>query len=298
MKYKKKISILFIIIATLSLSSLAIALDNKTKSDSTADKKTARKIAAKKLRYVENEAYGFGETLEYKVGYKFITAGTGYFKILPEPKYVNGRPCYDIRFEVKSFKGLEFLYKVRDRYRTVIDAKGIFPYRFEQHIREGNYKRDSKATFDQINHQAIIKKKDKRTGKTKVKKYDVPEYVHDIVSAFYYVRTLDLGSMKKGSIINVENFLKDTTYSLGVKIHGKQTIEVEAGTFKCIVIEPLVKEGGLFKNEGEILIWVTDDDRKIPVKVGTEIIIGFVGAELTKYSGIRGPIKAKIKKKK
>jgi hypothetical protein len=157
--------------------------------------------------------------------------------------------------------------KVRDRYRTVIDAKGIFPYRFEQHIREGNYKRDSKATFDQINHQAIIKKKDKRTGKTKVKKYDVPEYVHDIVSAFYYVRTLDLGSMKKGSIINVENFLKD-------------------------------KEGGLFKNEGEILIWVTDDDRKIPVKVGTEIIIGFVGAELTKYSGIRGPIKAKIKKKK
>lgn len=302
MKNKMKISILFLIIATLSLSGLAFALDNdskqKNKTGKAVDDKTARKNAAKKLRYVKNESFGFGETLEYKVGYKFITAGTGYFKILPKPKYVNGRPCYDIRFEVRSLKSLEFLYKVRDRYRTVIDAGGIFPYRFEQHIREGNYKRDSKAIFDQINNQVIMKKKNNKTGEIKVKKYDVPEYIHDIVSAFYYIRTLDLGSMKKDSIIYIENFLKDTTYTLGVKIHGKQTIEVEAGKFRCIVIEPLVKEGGLFKNEGKILIWLTDDERKIPVKVGTEIIIGFVGAELTKYRGVRGPIKAKIKKKK
>jgi hypothetical protein len=56
----------------------------------------------------------------------------------------------------------------------------------------------------------------------------------------------------------------------------------------------LITEGGLFKSEGKILMWVTDDDRKLPVKVSTKIIIGSIDAELTQYSGIRGEIKAKV----
>lgn len=246
---------------------------------------TAANSGGENYRYVENEAYGFGEKLEYKVGYKFITAGTGYFHILPDPVYREGRPCYDIRFEVRSLKSLEFLYKVRDRYRTVLDAGGIFPWQFEQHVREGDYKRDFKAYFDQKNNYAITKKG----------KYNVPEYIHDIVSAFFYVRTLDLRSMTKRDTIYLENFFGDTTYSLKVVSHGKETINVDAGEFRCLHIEPLVVEGGLFKSEGNIHIWLTDDERKIPVKVATKILIGYVGAELTRYSGLRGKLDAKIK---
>lgn len=242
----------------------------------------------KDFRYVPNESYGFGEKLEYKVGYKFITAGRGFFQILPEPVMVNGRSCYDIRFQVRSLESLEWLYKVRDTYRTVVDVQGIFPWHFEQHIREGNYKRDFEAFFDQNKNIATTALKGEK------KSYKVSPYVHDIVSAFFYVRTLNIGSMPKDTIIYLKNFYKDTTYMLGVKIRGKQTIEVEAGKFRCVLVEPLVVDGGLFKSEGEILIWLTDDDRKIPIKVGTKILIGFVGAELVKYSGIRGQIKAKI----
>jgi hypothetical protein len=92
----------------------------------------------------------------------------------------------------------------------------------------------------------------------------------------------------------LKNFFEDSTYTLGVKYLGKEEVEVEAGKFRCVIVEPLVVKGGLFKNEGRILIWMTDDERKIPVKVGTKIVIGFVGAELTKYSGVRGQIKAKL----
>ncbi len=241
-----------------------------------------------KLRFVTNEAYGFGEKLEYKVGYKFITAGTGYFHILPKPILWNGRQSYDVRFEVRSLPSLEWLYKVKDNYRSVIDVQGIFPWYFEQHIREGKYKRDFSASFDQVNNIAITELKGKK------KTYKVDEYIHDIVSAFFYVRTLNLSKFPKDTIFYLKNFYKDTTYKLGVRILGKQVVEVEAGKFRCVIVEPLVVEGGLFKNEGRILIWLTDDERKIPVKVGTKILIGFVGAELTRYTGIRGPIKAKL----
>jgi hypothetical protein len=69
---------------------------------------------------------------------------------------------------------------------------------------------------------------------------------------------------------------------------------VEAGTFNCVLVEPLMKEGGLFKSEGRIIIWMTNDERKIPVKVSTKVVVGSIDAELREYSGINGPIKAKV----
>ncbi len=236
------------------------------------------------LRQIKNEAFGLGEKLEYDIGYKFLKAGTGYFEVSKDPVLVNDRKSYNVNFVVKSLASLEWIYKVRDAYNTKLDIDGIFPWEYSQRIREGNYSRDIYTKFDQINNKAITKKGT----------YDTPEYVHDIVSAFYYLRTLDLKNMKKGDIIPLKNFYKDSTYNLDVKILGRETIEVEAGKFRTVIVEPLVKEGGLFKNEGRIIIWLSDDDRKIPVKVGTQILIGFVGAELTKYKGVRGKIDAKI----
>jgi len=237
------------------------------------------------LRYVENNAFGLGENLEYEVGYQFVTAGKAAFKIAPEPITYNGAKCYDIRFQVASLESLDWLYRVRDMYRTVLDINGIFPWRFEQHIREGNYSRDFEADLDQRNHVA----------KTTEGEFPLVPFVHDIVSAFYYVRTLNLQSMKKGESIQLQNFYGKKVNELTVRILGRQTVTVKAGTFKCVVIEPMVTAGGLFKSEGKILIWLSDDDRKIPVKVSTKILIGSIDAELTSYRGLRGPLLAKVK---
>ena len=57
--------------------------------------------------------------------------------------------------------------------------------------------------------------------------------------------------------------------------------------------EPLVKEGGLFKHDGDIIIWITDDDLKMPVKVRSKIVIGHIEVVLTKYEGLAGELKAK-----
>jgi hypothetical protein len=246
--------------------------------------KAIGKANAEPLRYEVNKAFTFGEELNYNIGYKFIDAGTATFKVLDNPIYRQGNKAYDIRFNVNSLSSLEWIYKVNDKYRSVVDVYGVYPYEFQQILREGDFKRDFKATFDHKKQLAVA-------GKDT---YAIKPFTHDIVSALYYVRTMDLKDYKKGDIIKLQNFYGDTTYSLGVKILGKQTIEVEAGKFRTVVIEPMVVEGGLFKSDGSIVVWLTDDERKIPVKVGTEIPIGFVGAELKSYSGIRGSIAAKL----
>lgn len=265
----------------VSLVAICIIVFDSVNSTSQQSAKNYKDV---KLRKADNTAFSFGEKLTYNVGFKYLSAGTGYFHVQQLPAIINGRQCYDIRFQVKSNPSFEWLYTVRDTYSSMVDIDGVFPWRFEQHVREGNYKYDFAAIFDQVTNKAYVNKEE----------YNIYPYTHDIVSALYYVRTLDINSMRKDSVFYLRNFFKDTTHVLGVKMLGRQTIEVEAGKFKCIVIEPLVRQGGLFKHEGNLFVWLTDDEKRIPVKVSTKIIIGSVGAELISYSGINGKIKAKI----
>ncbi len=236
------------------------------------------------FRKNDNSAFRVGEKLTFDVKYGFVTAGIASFEI-PKIKKISGRNAYHVTFEVNTVPTFDTFFKVRDRYETYIDVEGIFPWRFEQHIREGGFSRDFSAFFDQ------------RKGKAKTSggEFDIPKYVNDIVSAFFYARTLDYSKLNVGDKIPLKNFYKDKVYDLDVVYHGKETIEVEAGKFECIIVEPLVQEGGLFKNEGSIMIWLTNDEAKIPVRVKTKVVVGAINSDLTSYSGVYGKLTSKRK---
>ena len=236
------------------------------------------------FRKIENKSFKVGEKLTFDVNYGFITAGVAEYNI-PKVMKLAGRDVYQITFGVNTVSTFDALYKVRDRYETYVDVEGLFPWRFEQHIREGKYSRDFSAFFDQ------------RKGKARTSEgaYEIPKYVNDIVSAFYFARTIDFSKMKKGESVHLENFYKDKTYPLDVVYKGRETVSVKAGTFDCIILEPEIKEGGLFKSEGNVVIWLSNDVCRIPVKVKTKIIIGSIDAELTGYSGLAGELKSKKK---
>ncbi|MFA6467933.1 MAG: DUF3108 domain-containing protein [Bacteroidota bacterium] len=227
-------------------------------------------------------AFSVGERLLFDVNFGIITAGYAEMSI-PQMDTVLGNSTFKVQFLVRSTPTFDFFFEVRDRYETYLDSAGIFPWRFEQHIREGKFVRDYTAIFDHP----------KRTARTAEGDFPIPEYVHDIMSAFYYARTIDYTGFKMGQRVHLNNFFKGKTNPLEIKYLGKQKVKVDAGTFNCIIVEPMVKEGGLFKSEGRILIWLSDDERKIPVKVNTKVIIGSIDAELKEYSGINGELKAK-----
>lgn len=266
------------------LSTLLFFADAKAQDTTRAPREARGIIPLDSLRTVPQSAFTVGERLVFDVGFSFITAGEAVFQVFNNDS-INGRQCYRIAFTVNSVPSFSWIYRVEDRYETILDAKGIFPWKFTQHVREGRYSRDFTADFDQVNGLAQAENKT----------YPVPAYVHDVVSAFYYIRTMDFSNSRPGEKYILHNFFKDSTYQLAVKYLGRQEISVDAGEFKTIIIEPLITEGGLFKSEGRVLIWLTDDERKIPVKVSTKIVVGSIDAELRQYSGVFLPIRAKVK---
>ena len=161
----------------------------------------------KEFRKINQNAFKQGEKLTFEINYGFVTAGEAIMEIDPDLQTINGRKCYDIRFYVNSTSSFDWVYKVRDFYRTYVDVAGLFPWRFEQHIKEGNYQRDFEAIFDQQNLKAKT-----YTGEKDPKKFegefDIPMYAQDAMSAFYYARTLDYSNMKNGDKISFRIFIK------------------------------------------------------------------------------------------
>ena len=235
------------------------------------------------LRVISNNAFTVGEKLTYAIHYGPIVAGSATIET-PSYVYYAGRKCYKVEFTMRSAPFFDFFFKVRDYYFSLIDVRGLFPWKFEQHIREGGYKKDFIAWFDQCSHTATTNEGGP---------YVIKPYTQDAVSTFFFARTLNYDTLKAGEEIHFSNFYENKVYPLDVKYLGKEDVHTKAGKFPCQVIEPVIVKGGLFKNTGKITIWITDDSLKVPVKVKTDVVIGSVIAELTSYSGLAGPLTSK-----
>jgi len=220
-------------------------------------------------RYVDNVAFGLGEHLEFDVTYGFITAGYATMSVDRLIEFEN-RPCYRIVTTANSNSFFSTFYNVDDRVESIIDAIGLFSWRFEKNLKEGKYRATRKFSFDQRNHKAEY-----NNDTT-----SVPPYVQDALSVFYYVRTQDL---KVGESVFVDHYNDGKLYPMEIKVLKKETITVPAGTFECLVIEPLLQSVGVFKHEGKLKVWLTNDRLRLPVLMKSKVLVGSIAAELTSY---------------
>ncbi len=221
-------------------------------------------------RSVDNVAFGVGERLEFDVGYGFINAGTASMEVARLIEYQN-RPAYQIKTRAQSNSFFSTFYPVDDRVESIIDAIGLFSWHFEKKLREGSYRADRSYSFNQREHLVYYE------GDT----IEVPSYVHDPLSVMYFVRTQD---MTVGETIRIDNFTDGELYPLEVKILKKERISVKAGTFDCVVVEPLLRGAGVFKHEGKLKVWLTDDRVKMPVLMKAKVLVGSISVELTDFT--------------
>jgi len=220
-------------------------------------------------RHLENVAFGLGEKLCYDINYGFINAGSASMEVADIVDY-NNRPCYQIVSTANSNKFFSSFYRVEDRVESIVDANGIYSWRFDKQLNEGTYHARRTYDFDQLRHKVVYEKDT----------IDVAPFVQDALSVLYFVRTQDL---KVGQSIFVDNFTDGKKYPLEVQVHGKESIRVKAGKFDCIVVEPLLLTSGIFKNEGKLTVWLTDDRLKLPILMKSRVLVGSISAELTDY---------------
>jgi hypothetical protein len=105
--------------------------------------------------------------------------------------------------------------------------------------------------------------------------------VQDDLSLLFYLRTLTL---EPGQDIELDIYGGKKLYRLTVRIVKRERIKVEAGVFSTIVVEPLLQAAGLFKHEGRVRVWLTDDRLHLPVLMKSKVVVGSIVAELESYT--------------
>lgn len=241
-------------------------------------------------RTIANTAFNTGEYLEYRVHYGVVTAGIARLQIKEEPVMMNGRKCYHAIGTGTSSKTFSAFYRVADRYETYIDMQTLSAVKFKRKIEEGNFRQYTEVDFDQNGHKAY----EKKNGKPEVSTYDVPPYIQDVLSAFYFARTQDYSTAKPGDLYHFQNFIDRKVFDLDVLFVGREVIEVEGKKYKTVKLKPLVQEGGLFQHEGDMFLWISDDYNRIPVRVESAIVVGAVTVDLIKTEGLKHPFTAKL----
>ncbi|MCL2888672.1 MAG: DUF3108 domain-containing protein [Elusimicrobia bacterium] len=220
------------------------------------------------------------EEMQFGVHYSFIRAGTAYIKTVGVTETSFG-PAYKIETLANSAAVIDSVFKVRDINYSWISVKDYSSYGYSQSIREGNYVRDEWVSFNAPEKIFIGSKKKK--GDAELIKGTLEGPVQDMLTSMYYVR-LHAPELSAGKSVTFDVNDGDTTYPLIVRFIKRETVKVPAGKFDCIVVEPGFRKEGIFVQKGKSLkVWLTDDERRLPVKMETEVFIGTVSASLEQY---------------
>jgi hypothetical protein len=229
------------------------------------------------FRTVTNNAFKAGEWVKYRIHYGMIDAGEATL-LVEESKYkFGGREAYHIVGEGKSLGSFDWFFKVRDRYETYIDKQGLFPHRFIRNTDEGGYKINQDYTFFP---ERRAYKDAKGDG------YMTPDFVQDMLSGYYFARTVDYSKAKVGDIFTIMTIVDDEIYPLKMKYMGKEQVSVDAGKFNCLRFAPVVQKGRVFKKEEDLSVWITDDANHLPVLAKAKILVGSIKMELMQYNGL------------
>ena len=219
-----------------------------------------------------------GERLTFSLGWGPITAGEATLEVKPLP---------DGKTEFLSFaqgnSTISRIYPVFDTVYTRVRNKGLMTEVFRKRLHEGTFHNTSVIRFDRKGEKAWLSdtvftdmktRKPKRSADTAV---TIQGMEHSIMSAFYYVRTMPLtvGDTSRFSAVSGKK-----RYELKVLVHGKEKVESVLGKVQCIKVEPVLDGDGIFVSKGRIFIWLTDDDRRIPVLMECEIALGSIKAKL------------------
>lgn len=225
-----------------------------------------------------------GEFLQYRIHYGILNAG--YATLTTETTTYNGLPAYHVTGLGYSTGAVKVFFKVQDRYETYMDKSTLLSYKFIRKIQEGSYSRDQTMIIDQAN-----KKLSYTNNKNNTTKYHTfTGNMHDMISAFYYLRGLNTDNYQAGDDINLNIFMDNETLNFKLKILGRESKSTQFGKVKCLKIRPYVLSGRVFKEQESVTMWVTDDVNHVPIQIKAELAVGSLKADLSSYNNLQTPI--------
>ena len=233
------------------------------------------------------EAFQVGEFLKYDIRLWKMTVGYSTMKVSGKI-LVNGEECLIFETKAQGTPWINKFFKVDDQIKSIWNIQQKHPIYSEKKLHEGFYRRNHTVNFD-LNKKSARWQGTRYSGNTDkvgVKRENVnwvenegefiqlPNEFQDILSAVYFQREykseVEIG---KSFSINLFDDLKLSEMKIQILRHEKLELTVNEieKEFDTIVVQPFIKTTGIFRSKGNIFIWISNDEKRIPLKITADL---------------------------
>jgi hypothetical protein len=221
-----------------------------------------------------------GETLNYDVTWSVFHAGTVSATLRSEGQ--ESKDDYIITTTAHSQGFVSLLYDVQNEFRSSFNPRTFCSERISKKIAEGRRRKETEIVFDSKRKLAILDERDLTKPNEPVKhaENEIPDCVKDVVTAFYYLRGQDF---QIGKPIHLPVNDGSKTYDVTLDVQARERVQTPLGNRFAIRIEPKVFSG-LFKRKGRMLVWFSDDNQHLPLRIKFMIAVGPITGTLQSVS--------------
>ncbi len=221
------------------------------------------------------DPFRVGEKVTLNISYFNIVAGTIDIEVKPFVE-VNGQKAYHFEITGKSNSFFSKIYAVDDKAVTYLQYDDLVPLNLQISIKESKQLAETRTLFDwkamrgSYWQKQVTKEKGERSKKLD---WDLLPFSQNVISAAYYMRVF---SYEPGKTLAFRVADEGKNITFKGEVLRREKLQTEIGTLDTIVMRPIVTVDGVFKPVGDIMVWLTDDDRKFVVRIESKIKIGTV----------------------
>ncbi|MCM1075897.1 MAG: DUF3108 domain-containing protein [Bacteroides sp.] len=224
------------------------------------------------------------ETLTYDVIYKwgFINKVAGYATM----SLRNDGNLYRASVFAENAPWANKIYMLRDTLYTTMTKGDFYPVTYTYIAHEnGKYKKDVLHFQREGNtfSAEAVRYKRKAPGEPMTSStlhLEAEGMTVDMLSSFFYLRTLDFDNMTKGESLTVNIFSGSKKEKLRITYLGKKNVSLNGRSLPSYFINFTFTRNGI-ESSAPISGWISTDSQRIPLKVEGSLSVGKVRAIYT-----------------
>ena len=245
-------------------------------------------------------AFGAGEKASFVLHYKWgaMNSDVGHATVRLDTLVFNGHKAFRCTLEGRTTRLYDLFFKVREEFSAWFTYEGLRPLKFYRHSREGDYEAKNTYIYDwSVPDPHIVA--DLYTSKRGWHSKDIPltRCTFDLPALFYFARNMDFDIIEPGRKYPMTFAIDDEVFNVYFILYGRETIKVKGlGKVRTIKFAAKLLEGEVFKGETDMMIWVSDDDNRLPVYFEAPLLVGTAKGRMASYEGLRHPFTSLITK--
>lgn len=245
-------------------------------------------------------AFAAGEQASFVLHYRWgaINSDVGHAVVRLDTLDFNGQKSFRCHLSGKTTRLFDIFFKVREEFSSWFTYEGLRPMKFLRHSREGGYEARNTYIYDwSVPDPHIVA--DVYSTSSGQRNLDIPltPCTFDLPSLFYFARNMDFDAITPGVRHPMTFAIDDEVFNVYFILYGRETIKVKGlGHVKTIKFAAKLLEGEVFKGETDMLIWVSDDENRLPVYFEAPLLVGTAKGRMDSYSGLKHPFTALINK--